>query len=216
MNTLFLLLLLASFIALIVLLPIVVVKAIQKKKSKISFRNMGIAIVVTFVSIIGFTVTLDNEELESDSAAIETSAPTIAEDVTNETDEKPVVEAKKPWNESLEEIINSSDAPSDKFYALEKVMMDAEVAESDIESFKNDILTAYKEKTYIADPTNDSVMLNYIFKSYIVEQNETDSWNDFAFDFHQNVKYVYRGVDGPESEAVKANEAQMDNVINNL
>ena len=127
-----------------------------------------------------------------------------------------VVEESKPWNESLEEIINSSDAPSDKFYALEKVMMDAEVTEAEVDSFKQDILTAYKEKTYLADPTNDSVMLNYIFKSYIVEQNETDAWKDFAFDFHQNVKYVYRGVDGPESEAVKANEAQMDKVINNL
>lgn len=216
MNTLFLLLLSASFIALIVLLPIVIVKAIQKKKSKTSFRNMGIAIVVAFVSIIGFTVTLDNEELESDSASVETSASTIAEDVTNETEEKPVVETKKPWNESLEEIINSSDAPSDKFYALEKVMMEVDVAESDIESFKQDILTAYKEKTYIADPTNDSVMINFIFKSYMVEQNETAAWKDFAFDFYQNTKYVYRGVDAPDSDAVKANEAQIDKVINNL
>ncbi|MBD8033026.1 hypothetical protein [Solibacillus merdavium] len=134
-------------------------------------------------------------------------------------DEKEGVEAveeTKTWNESLEEIISSSDAPADKFYALEKVMMDAEVTEADVDSFKQDILPGYKDKTYLADPTNDSVMLNFIFKSYIVEQNETDAWKDFAFDFHQNVKYVYRGVDGPESVAVKANEVQIDKVINNL
>lgn len=148
-----------------------------------------------------------------EEATPEKSEPNVAVD---EKEEVEVVEETKPWNESLEEIINSSDAPSDKFYTLEKVMMDAEVTEAEVESFKQDILTAYKEKTYLAEPTNDSVMLNYIFKSYMVEQNETDAWKDFAFDFHQNVKYVYRGVDGPESEAVKANEAQMDKVINNL
>lgn len=146
----------------------------------------------------------------------DTATPEKSEPIKKPEEKVEVVEETKPWNESLEEIINSTDAPSDKFYALEKVMMDAEVAEFDVESFKLDILTAYKEKTYLADPTNDSVMLTYIFKSYIVEQNETDAWKDFAFDFHQNVKYVYRGVDGPESEAVKANEAQMDKVINNL
>lgn len=149
----------------------------------------------------------------NEEATPEKSEPIEAVD---EKEEVEVVEETKPWNESLEEIINSSDAPSDKFYALEKVMMDAEVAEADVETFKQDILTSYKEKTYLADPTNDSVMLNYIFKSYIVEQNETETWKDFAFDFHQNVKYVYRGVDGPESEAVKANESQMDKVISNL
>lgn len=161
----------------------------------------------TLVSAIILGACSDEEATPEKSEPIE---------AIDEKEEVEVVEETKPWNESLEEIINSSDAPSDKFYALEKVMMDAEVTEAEVESFKQEILTAYIEKTYLADPTNDSLMLNYIFKSYIVEQNETDAWKDFAFDFHQNVKYVYRGVDGPESEAVKANEVQMDKVINNL
>lgn len=159
----------------------------------------------TLVSALLLGACSDDTETTEKSETIETPEEKVE-----------VVEDTKPWNESLEEIINSSDAPSDKFYALEKVMMDAEVAEADVESFKQDILKAYKEKTYLDDPTNDSAMINYIFKSYIVEQNETDSWKDFAFDFHQNVKYVYRGVDGPESEAVKANEAQMDKVLGDL
>ena len=119
MNTLFLLLLLASFIALIVLLPIVIVKAIQKKKSKTSFRNMGITIVVAFVSIIGFTVTLDNEELENDSTAVETSAPTTTEDVTNETEEKPVVEAKPIELSPREKMISKVTALFDQNLAFD-------------------------------------------------------------------------------------------------
>lgn len=126
------------------------------------------------------------------------------------------VEVKKTWNESLEEIINSSDAPSDKFYSLETVMMDAEVSEDVVKSFKQEILSAYKEKRYLSNPTDDEVMLNLIFKSYIVEQKAENEWKDFAFDFHQNVKYVYRGEETPESDSVKSNEEQMDKVINKL
>lgn len=134
---------------------------------------------------------------------------------TTVNDSEPV-EDKKTWNESLEEIINSSDAPSDKFYSLETFMMDAEVSEDDVTSFKQDILSAYKDKTYLSNPTDDEVMLNLIFKSYIVEQNVEGEWKDFAFDFHQNVKYVYRGAETPESDGVKSNEEQMDKVINDL
>ncbi|BAK15873.1 hypothetical protein SSIL_1450 [Solibacillus silvestris StLB046] len=126
------------------------------------------------------------------------------------------VEEKKAWNESLEEIINSSESPSEKFYSLETVMMDAEISEDDVNTFKQDILSAYKDKTYLSNPTDDEFMLNLIFKSYIVEQNVEGDWKDFAFDFHQNVKYVYRGAETPESDSVKSNEEQMDKVINKL
>lgn len=134
---------------------------------------------------------------------------------TTINDSEPV-EEKKTWTESFEEIINSSDAPSDKFYSLETVMMDAEVSEDDVKSFKQEILSAYKEKRYLSNPTDDEIMLNLIFKSYIVEQNAENEWKDFAFDFHQNVKYVYRGAETPESDSVKSNEEQMDKIINKL
>lgn len=134
---------------------------------------------------------------------------------TTINDSEPV-EEKKTWNESLEEIINSSDAPSDKFYSLETVMSNAEVSEDDIKSFKQEILSSYKDKTYLSNTTDDETMLNLIFKSYIVEQNEENEWKDFAFDFHQNVKYVYRGAETPDSDSVKSNEAQMDKVISKL
>ena len=134
---------------------------------------------------------------------------------TTISDSEPV-EEKKTWNESLEEIINSSDAPSDKFYSLETVMKDAEVSEDDVKSFKQEILSAYKEKRYLSNPTDDEIMLSLIFKSYIVEQNAENEWKDFAFDFHQNVKYVYRGEETPESDSVKSNEEQMDKIIKKL
>lgn len=37
--------------------------------------------------------------------------------------------------------------------------------------------------------------------------------DSFAFDFYQNTKYVYRGVDAVDSESVLANEHQMNKAI---
>lgn len=145
-------------------------------------------------------------------------------DTKEEAQSEPVVkttneestEVTKSWNESLNEIITNTESPSDKFYSLESVMANAEVTKDEIESFKQEILSSYKDKTYLSNTTDDETMLNLIFKSYIVEQNEENEWKDFAFDFHQNVKYVYRGAETPDSESVKSNEAQMDKVISKL
>lgn len=145
----------------------------------------------------------------------EDAAPAPVEETPVE-ESTPAPTETKGWNETLTEIINSADAPADKFYALESYMMDAQVDAAEVDVFKEDILKAYKDKTYLTDPTNDEVMLNFIFKSYIVEQNADGAWKDFAFDFFQNAKYVYRGVDAPDSDAVKANEAQIDKVIGEL
>ena len=58
-------------------------------------------------------------------------------------------------------------------------------------------------------------MLENIFKSQVVEQfyDGDEPMKEFAFDFWQNSKYVYRGVDTPDSAAVKSNEEQMDKAL---
>lgn len=140
------------------------------------------------------------------------------------TDEKAVerVEASEEkvnvvkWDAKLNELANNSDTAADKFYELEKYMMDYKAADDEIETFKKEILNIYQDGTYLANPTNHETMLNLIFKSYMVEQSEESAWKDFAFDFHQNVKYVYRGADTADSQAVKSNEEQMNKVINDL
>ncbi|SDM30015.1 hypothetical protein SAMN05428961_11326 [Paenibacillus sp. OK060] len=43
-----------------------------------------------------------------------------------------------------------------------------------------------------------------------------DPWPTFAYDFWHNSKYVYRGVATVDSEAMIANEHQMEKEINKM
>lgn len=148
----------------------------------------------------------------------EAKAKAEVDKVAPEKEEEPIVAEVPAWQTEIETLAGNSDGASDKFYALEKFMMDYEskATSEEVDSFKENILKAYQDKTYLNNPTDHKIMLTQIFQSYIVERNESKEWKDFAFDFHQNVKYVYRGADAPDSDAVKANEAQMDKALVNI
>lgn len=136
---------------------------------------------------------------------------------SEETEQPPKTEATAAnWLDEIDAIANSSDNNSDKFYALEQVMLAYEVKENEVTQFENDIITDYKNGTYLNDLDNHERMLSNIFKSYVVERNTKGLLKDFAFDYHQNLKYVYRGIEDLNSEAVKANELQMNKVIDEI
>lgn len=120
------------------------------------------------------------------------------------------------WVDEINAIANSSDSNSDKFYALEKVMLAYETNENEVTQFESEIVSDYKNGTYLNELDNHERMLSNIFKSYVVEQNTNGSIKDFAFDYHQNLKYVYRGADTPDSESVKSNEEQMNKALASL
>ncbi|ATP38826.1 hypothetical protein CSE16_01675 [Solibacillus sp. R5-41] len=138
------------------------------------------------------------------------------EDNTINKEEPPIVENKISWAEQISSLATNEDATSDKFYALEKLMMEYEATAEDVEQFKNDIIDDYNSGTYLSELENHERMLTNIFKSYIVERNSDGTLKDFAFDYHQNLKYTYRGVDATDSDSVKANEDQMNKSLNEL
>lgn len=63
MNKLFLILLSASLVALVVLVTMVIIDMLKKKKSNTLYRSTGIAVLVTFISIMGFVFTIDETEI---------------------------------------------------------------------------------------------------------------------------------------------------------
>lgn len=128
------------------------------------------------------------------------------------------VENEPTWQTKIKEIANNSDSAADKYYAIEKFMMEyrEKVTDDEVEQFKNDIINDYKSGTYLSEPNNHERMLTNIFKSYIVERKSEDAVKDFAFDYQQNLKYVYRGVDTVDSEAVKSNEHQMNKALEQM
>ena len=135
-----------------------------------------------------------------------------------ETEEDEIIEETPlSWGEQITVLAVNLDTAADKFYALEKYMLDYKATPHEINLFKAELLSSYKDGNYLAEPTNDELMLTRIFQSYIIENHMKESeWKQFAFDYFQNVKNVYRAVDVPGSDAVKANEQQMNAIINHL
>lgn len=70
------------------------------------------------------------------------------------------------------------------------------------------------------DISNHRYMLENIFKSQVVENYYKDEkqnpMQSFAFDFWQNSKYNYRGVDTMTSESTLSNEKQMDKALSEI
>jgi len=86
-----------------------------------------------------------------------------------------------------------------------------------VKQFGDDIIKEYKDKNYIKDVSNHEYMLSNIFKSQVVDKNASEKpLKNFAFDFWQNSKYNYRGVENTTSSATQANERQMDKALNKM
>ena len=121
------------------------------------------------------------------------------------------------WENQIERIASSEGSPSDKLSELESFMFHYKASSKEVEQFKDDIISEYEEKRYLADLKNNKYMLTMIFKTYVVEQNKQGTpLGDFAFDMHQNLKYTYRGIDKENSESVKTNEEKMNKALDQI
>ncbi|TQR28765.1 hypothetical protein C7Y47_20300 [Lysinibacillus sphaericus] len=136
----------------------------------------------------------------------------------NQTIEKPTpkVSVEMKWQDEITKLASNSDSASDKFYALEKLLMDYKATEAEVKKFSTYIIDDYKSGNYLSDIGNHERMLSNIFKSYYVEKNSEGALKDFAFDYFQNMKYTYRGADTVDSEAVKSNEEQMNKALKEI
>ncbi|SCN38297.1 Uncharacterized protein BC88300_02603 [Bacillus cytotoxicus] len=121
------------------------------------------------------------------------------------------------WENKIKEVASSAKNPTEKFDEISKYAHDYKPTNEEVESFGNDIIKEYKDKKYINDLSNHEYMLTNIFKSQVVNKNATEKHlKDFAFDFWQNSKYNYRGVDTKTSSATLANERQMDKALSKM
>lgn len=113
MNTLFLLLLLASMVALFALIPMVIINIVRKRKSQTLYRNTGIAIVVTFISIVGFTITIEETEVADEPVEVKANAnEEIAPSNKAEIDMKYANDTSIPLGDRIKKI--AMDLYSDK------------------------------------------------------------------------------------------------------
>lgn len=122
------------------------------------------------------------------------------------------------WTEKVKEVAELNETETEKFDKISAYASDYKPTREEISEFENYIIKEYKEGNYIMDISNHEYMLENIFKSLVVEQyyDEGEPMKDFAFDFYQNSKYNYRGVDTMTSESTLSNEEQMNKALEKI
>lgn len=149
-------------------------------------------------TILDFGLLMNKEQLEQELA-------TAKEDI------------KTVWVNKIKEVASSDKSTTEKFDEVSKYAHAYTPSNDEVKQFGNDIIKEYKDKNYIKDISNHEYMLTNIFKSQVVDSNALEKpLKDFAFDFWQNSKYNYRGVETATSSATQANERQMDKSLSKM
>ncbi|HDR6754763.1 TPA: hypothetical protein QCV70_001577 [Bacillus cereus] len=138
---------------------------------------------------------------------------------SNDQDKKTVATTttSSQWKSKITEIASSNKTPNEKFDEISRYAHSYKPTKDEIKTFGDEIIKEYTNKTYIKDVSNHEYMLTNIFRSEVVERNASEKpLKDFAFDFWQNSKYNYRGVENATSSATQANERQMDKALGKM
>lgn len=185
-----------SGVGLIIGIVLIILGKIKKKK-----YYGGL---ITIIALVIFIFAIANTPTDDEEA----STP----DVENKTDQN------YTWQEKVKVVATKDATETEKFDEISLFAMDYQPTEEEIKEFEDFIINEYKSGNYIKDLTNHEYMLSNIFKSQVVERyyDEGEPMKDFAFDFWQNSKYTYRGVDTPDSTPVKSNEDQMNKALEKM
>ena len=152
----------------------------------------------------------DGAEQTTTSADTTTTAPPATEPAVQDF-------ATGDWAARVAEIAASDTSPTEKHDAViwlsdEFVMDEAAIAQQ-----LEYIVGEFRSGDYITRLTEEEYAVTNMFIALTLEQSASDpEVAGLAFDFFQNTKYVYRGVDAPGSEPVLANERQIEAAIASL
>ncbi|MGX5516067.1 hypothetical protein [Bacillus cereus] len=143
---------------------------------------------------------------------------TITKDTAKPVQETAPMPAQSiEWEDKIKEVSSGGGTTTEKFDEITKYAHDYKPSQAEVKQFGDDIIKEYKDKNYIKDVSNHEYMLSNIFKSQVVDKNASEKpLKNFAFDFWQNSKYNYRGVENTTSSATQANERQMDKALNKM
>lgn len=175
----------------------------------------GLLIAALFVAVLAACGSEDTSKEDTGSENTDSQQETSNEESTDETTQE--TETTVDWATQVADIANGDGSETEKFDQVSSLAMDYSPTDEELETFGDDIINEYKNGTYLSEITNHEYMLKNIFKAQVVdnafEDNEQEPLDSFAFDFLQNSKYTYRGVDAVDSQSVQSNEKQMDDAL---
>ena len=134
-------------------------------------------------------------------------APTASDSASSES-----------WDSSIKRIAKSDSTATEKADAVEALARAYKPSELELLDFNSSIVEEYTSQNYLANLEDAEYMLTNIFKAVVVQNNHKDGEpiKDFALDFYQNTKYTFRGAETPDSDAIKANEEQMNKALKKI
>lgn len=216
----FLLLAILGFIALIIGLvkPELVIKWGVKKtraRAALIYVTTAFGSLILFMIFVIMSGTPENPDTVQKQ---QNAAEQVIKEVSNiDQEAKEEIVKSISWEDKIKEVASSSKNETEKFDEISKYAKDYKPTNDEVTRFENDIIKEYKDKKYIMDLSNHEYMLGNIFKSQVVSQSSQEqTMKNFAFDFFQNSKYNYRGVENMTSASTLANERQMDKALNTM
>ncbi|WP_088114432.1 hypothetical protein V6946_27520 [Bacillus sp. PPSBB_2] len=205
LNALEVILFLVSIVSIIVLIIGLLIPKIVLRGEKIN--RLQVVKVYLSTALISFIVCMVCINLNPDHKGSNSQAKKTVATTTSSSQ----------WKSKITEIASNDKTPNEKFDEISKYAHNYKPTKDEIKTFGDEIIKEYTNKTYIKDVSNHEYMLTNIFKSEVVERNASEKpLKDFAFDFWQNSKYNYRGVENTTSSATQANEHQMDKALNKM
>ncbi len=198
----------------------------MKKALKFLGGLFGALFVVLIIALV-VDISNDDEQKASEKPVEEKVKETEIEnkpEATNETETETEVAAETEkveitsWEDKVKEVAAADGTETEKFDEISLYANDYEPSVDEVKEFEQYIINEYKNKKYLEDISNHEYMLSNIFKSQVVEEyyEEGNPIKDFAFDFWQNSKYNYRGVENSTSGSTISNEQQMDKALEKI
>lgn len=183
----------------------------EKKESSFKAGCLGcLGILVILAIVIGgcsMIVFKDDAEV-TQTENKENDQKKIVKDETDKEDLKEEKKSSIDWEKEIVNISNTNQSKTEKFDSIEAIARDFISTDANTSKFANDIITHYQKGDYLE--LNEQQFLTQIFKASVVERNTSGDINEFAFDYWQVQKYVYRGAEQPDSQFVQSNESQMN------
>jgi hypothetical protein len=172
------------------------------KKVKLSKRWINAVLCFVFLILAGFIADLDKNQTNKDALEIK-------------LDSKPLI-----WQNEVKTIATSNKTKTEKFDEVMILAKNYQIVGNEQSEFETYIKHEFISGNYLKDIKNDEYMLSNIFKSEVINRHYDDKLqvpiDQFAFDFLQNTKYTYRGVDTVDSSAVRSNERQMNKSLKKM
>lgn len=147
--------------------------------------------------------------VENNEANLNSNATTARLEKRNS--DKDTLLEKTNWKERLEIISKKKLTKTEKFNETMMLTKNVYLTSEELSKYTSYLLQEHHNDSYIDKISDEEYALKNIFISYLVSENANlRSVDAFAFDFHQNSKYIYREVDTATSHDTIENARQLN------